>query len=223
MLRDALTYPARGDEGTLLVGVALALAVGLLARLGVFAPLAAIPAVLLAGHATAVLRASIEGGEAADAPPGFADPRALAADGLRALAVAVGYLLAPGVALAVTVGGRLAGESPASAGSALVVYAGGTVVLLASLSFAYLLPAALVGVARRRTVRAGLDPAGVRRIATDAGYFVGWVSALGVAAVAAALASAAATAGRPGEVAGLVVAAYALVAVARLIGRSVAR
>lgn len=216
MLREALTYPARADEETLLVGAVLVLAAGLLVRLGVLGVLAVVPVVVLAGYAVTVLRASAAG---ADAPPGFADARALAADGLRAVAVAVGYLFVPVVALALTVGGRGPG-GPVSVESALFVYVAGTVVLVASLSFAYLLPAALAEVARRRTLRAAADPAAVRRIAADAGYFVGWVAAATVASVAVALASALAAVGRPGGVAALAVAGYALVAVARLLGRA---
>lgn len=217
MLREALSYPFRGGEETLLVGVILAVSVGVLVRLGVLAAVAVAPVVLLAGYALAVLRTSAEG---EDAPPEFSDFRALADDGLRAVVVSIVYLLVPGVVLAVTVGGAGPGGGSPSFGATVFVYAAGTVVLFVSLSFAYLLPAALAELARRGRLRAAFDPGPLRRIASDGGYFVGWVSALAVAAIAGALADALAAFGRAGELAALAVAVYALLVVARVIGRS---
>ena len=218
MFRDALAYPARGDEETLLVGAILALAVGVLARLGVLAVLAVAPAVPLAGYALAVLRASAAG---ADDPPELGDARTLVVDGARALAVVAGYLGGPAVALAVTLGGANAAGRPATVGTTGVVLGAGTVVLLTAAGVAYLLPAALVGVARRRTLRAAVDVGQLGRTAFAARYLVGWVSAVVVAGLAWALASALATVGRVGEALGLAVTVYAVVAVARLLGRSV--
>lgn len=230
MFREALTYPVRGDhaEQTLLVGVVCSLAVGLLARLGVLAVLAVVPTVLLVGYAVAVVRATAESdGDSAslrsDAPPRFGDVRALAADGVRALVVAVGYLLVPAVALAVTVRGAAAGSGPAGLGATVFLFGASTTVLLVSLAFAYLLPAALAGVARRRSVSGGFDRGRLRKFAGDGGYFVGWISALLVAGTALAVLGSLAALGRPGEVAALALSFYALVAVARLVGRGVAR
>lgn len=218
MFREALTYPARSDEETLVVGAILALAVGVLARFGVLGVLAVAPAVLLAGYALAVLRASAEG---ADAPPGFDGVRTLAVDGARALAVAVGYLGGPTVALAVTLRGANVGGRPATVETTGVVLGAGTVVLVTAAGLVYLLPAALLEVARRRTLRAAVDAGGLRRTAFEVRYLVGWVSALAVAGLAWALAGALASAGRVGEAGALAMAVYALVAVARLLGRSV--
>ncbi|MFC7079765.1 DUF4013 domain-containing protein [Halorussus caseinilyticus] len=173
MLRESLSYPARTDEETLLVGTILVVAVGLLARLGVLAALAVVPAVLLVGYVLAVLRATAEssGGASADAdaPPEFSDLRALAADGARALAVTVGYLLVPAAALAVTVGGASAGARPESLGTTTFVFGAGTVVLFVSLAFAYLLPAALVGVARTGELAAAMDRGRLRGVAGGVG------------------------------------------------------
>lgn len=226
MLREALSYPARADEETLLVGAILAVAAGLLARLGVLAALAVVPAVLLAGYALAVVGASVEsaavrtsadptdgagaaGGTpaGADVPPSFGDFRALAADGLRALAVAVAYLLVPAVALAVTVGGASARGRTESLATTVFVFGAGTVVLVVSLAFAYLLPPAF-------------DLGRLRRVAGRGRYFVAWVSALVVAGVAGVALGVLASLGRPGEVAALAGGFYALVVVARLLGRS---
>ncbi|WP_135852818.1 DUF4013 domain-containing protein [Halorussus salinus] len=239
MLGEALVYPVRGEEReeTLLVGAILAVALGVLARLGLLGVLAVVPAVLLAGYAQAVLRASTASGASAasggDTPasggvagddelPGFGNYRTLAADGLRAVVVSVGYLLLPAALLVLTVGGAGAGGRPESFGTTLFVFGAGTVVLFASLGFAYLLPAALAGVARTRTLGAALDRGRLFRSARSGGYFVAWVAAAVTGVVFAVLLGSLAALGRPGEVAALALGFYALVVVARLAGRGVA-
>ncbi|UPV74631.1 DUF4013 domain-containing protein [Halorussus limi] len=227
MLSEALTYPVRGEgrEETLLVGAILAVAVGLLARLGVLAFLALVPAVMLAGYAQSVLRATVEspGGTAAaeDAPPAFRTVRALAADGLRALAVAGGYLVVPAAALLLTVGGASAGGRPDSLGITVFVFGAGTVVLFVSLGFAYLLPAALAGVARTGDLGAALDRGRLLGSARSGGYFLGWVAAVVTGAIFVVTLGSLAALGRPGEVAALAGGFYALVVVARLFGRGI--
>jgi hypothetical protein len=230
VFREALTYPVRGEtaEESLLVGVALALATGLLVRLGVLAVLAVAPLVLLSGYALAVLRESAEsnrGESGVDAPPGFADLRELAADGVRAVVVTVGYLFVPVVALVITVCGAAggAGGRPATPGTSALLLGGGTVVLVVSLAFAYLLPAGLVAVARTGRLRSAVAPVRFRRTMTNARYFVGWVAALVVGSVAGLVVGALASFGRPGEIGALAVGFYAVVVVARLLGRGVAR
>ena len=230
MFREALTYPIRGDhaEQTLLIGAILSLAAGVLSQLGILGVLALVPVGLLAGYALAVVRATADSGgvsasAVADAPPRFADFRALAADGLRALVVAVGYLAVPVVALALTVEGAASGGQPGGLGATVFVFGASTMVLVVSLGFAYLLPAALSGVARQGELAGGFDRSQLRRHAGDGGYFVGWVAALLVAGSFAVVLSAVAALGRPGEVAALGLTFYALVAVARLVGRGVTR
>jgi hypothetical protein len=218
---EVLTYPVRGEdaEETLLVGTVLALATGLLVRLDVLAALAVIPVSLLAGYVLAVLRES-----AADAtrpPPSFSDVRALATDGLRAMLVAVGYLVVPAVVLGVTVGGASGGVRPANLGTTAVVLGGGTVVLFLSLAFAYLLPAALAAVARSGRLRSAVAVGDLARTVTDARYFVGWVGALAVGAVAVLLFAALASLGRPGEVVAFAGGFYWLVTVTHLLGRAI--
>jgi hypothetical protein len=228
MLSEALTYPVRGAdrEETLLVGAILAVAVGLLARLGALAVLALVPAVVLAGYAQSVLRATAESAgdtaTAEDAPPGFRNLRTLAADGLRALVVSGGYLLVPAAALAFTVRGASAGGRPDSLGTTVVVFGGGTVVLFAALAVVYLLPAALAGVARTGDLGAALDRGRLFRSARSGGYFVGWVASVVAVAVAVVALGSLAALGRPGEVAALTGGFYALVVVTRLAGRGVA-
>lgn len=227
MLSEALAYPVRGEdrEETLLVGAILAVALGVLARLGLLAVVAIVPAVLLAGYAQAVLRATVEssGGTAADdSPPTLRASPALAADGLRAVAVSVGYLLLPAALLVLTVGGAGAGGRPESFGTTLFVFGAGTVVLFLSLGFAYLLPAALAGVARTRSLGAALDRGRLFRSARSGRYFVAWIAAVVAGVVFAVLLGSLAALGRPGEVAALALGFYALVVVARLVGRGVA-
>lgn len=224
MLREALAYPARTDEKTLLVGAILSLSVGLLARLGVFAVVALVPAVLLAGYALAVFRASatVERYRAGDdEPPAFSGVRTLAADGVRALIVAVGYLAVPAVLLAVTVGGGVSGTRPANPGTSVFVLGASTAVLVLTLGFVYLLPAGLAGVARTGRLRSAVDPARLRRSTTDARYFVGWVEALVVIGLASFLVASLASLGRPGQMIALAVGFYALVVISRLLGRSI--
>jgi hypothetical protein len=229
VFREALTYPLRGDdaEQTLLVGVILSLAVGVLAGLGVLALLALVPGLLLAGYAMAVVRVTARTERATakseDPPPRFSDVRALAADGARALVVAAGYLLVPTVALAVTVGGAATGGRPEGLGTTVFVFGAGTVVLVTSLAFAYLLPAALSGVARTGRLAEAVERERLGRLAGDAGYFVGWVAALLVGTSAVVVLRSLAALGRPGEVVALALSFYALVMVARLVGRGVAR
>lgn len=233
MFREALRYPIRGDraEERLLVGGILALAAGVLARLGLLAMFAVVPAILLAGYALAVFRdsAATERRDSAaterpatgtNAPPEFSDLGALAADGLRALAVALAFLALPAAVLVVTLVGARTGPATLDFGRTLSVFGAGTVALVFALAAAYLLPAALVGVARRGTVRAAFDRGELGRTAGDGDYFVGWVAALSTGGLAAATLGALASLGRPGEVLALALAFYALVAVSRLLGRA---
>lgn len=233
MFREALIYPVRGEnaEENLLAGAILALAGGLLVRLGILAVLAVGPLVLLSGYALAVLRGSAAGARSssaaettADEPPRFGNVRKLAADGVRALVVAVGYLVVPVVALVVTVGGATGGASGrlATPGASAIVLGAGTVVLVVSLAFAYLLPAGLIGVARTGRLGSAVAPERLRASVTSARYFVGWVAALVVGSVAGLLLGSLASLGRLGEVVALALGFYALVVVARLLGRGVA-
>ncbi|WP_167599485.1 DUF4013 domain-containing protein [Halorussus marinus] len=215
MFREALTYPGRADEETLLAGAALAVAAGLFARLGALAVLAVPAVVLLAGYALAVIRTTAQG---AAEPPAFADLRTLARDGARALAVAVGYLLVPGLALGVTLDGAAAAGRPETPATSVFVFGAGTALLFVSAGLAYLLPAALAATAERRSLRGALDSSALRTGATDGGYFVAWTFALILLAVGGTAGFALAGLGRVGELVGLAVGAYALVAVARLAG-----
>lgn len=222
MLREALTYPARADEQTLLVGTALAVLSGLLLRLGPLALLAIAPAILLAGYALAVLRetaASDTRPRSDDVPPRFAGFRKLAGDGLRVLVVVAGYLLVPFVALALTVGGAGSGSVPTNVGTTVFFLGASTVVLFVSLAFAYLLPAALAGVARTGHVRAAVQREQVFRYVTNGRYFLGWVTALVLAGITGLLWGSIAGLGRVGEVVALALGFYAVVVVARLLGR----
>lgn len=220
MLREALTYPTRGGHGerSLLVGTILAVAVGLLARLGVLAVLAVVPAVLLAGYVTAVFRDSSGGPSESDGPPPFSNVRKLLTDGLRTLVVAVGALLVPIAVLLLTFSGAQAGQATPNFGRTLSVYGAGTVALLFVLVALYVLPIALTRVATEGRIRAATDWLVVQRTATDGAYFYRWSVAVVVGGVAGTVALALVSLGRLGEVVALALAFYASLVVARLVG-----
>ena len=214
MLREALTYPTRGEsaERALLVGTTLAVAAGLFARLGALAPLALLPAALLSGYLLAVLR------DPGDGPPPVGDVRRLLVDGVRALVVAVGALVLPAVVAAVTFGGALSRAASPNFVRTLSVLGAGTVAVLFALLALYLLPIALSSVAGARRVRAATDRTALRRTATDGAYFVRWSAALAVGGCAATLALSLASVGRFGELLALALTFYASLVVARLVG-----
>lgn len=181
MLRAALRYPIRGERGyeRVLVGGGLALA-------SAFVPL--VPLVFVAGYVVRVLSHTGGGGGDAlrDVPPGFDGVLDLFRDGLAAVVVGAAYLLVPAAVLAVTVGGLLGGDADvATPGAATGVLVGSTAALALAVAFVYPLPAALVGYATRRRLRAAFDVGLLLRAAGDGRYLFAWlvgVAALGTAA-----------------------------------------
>ncbi|WP_158056252.1 DUF4013 domain-containing protein [Halorussus halophilus] len=221
MLREALTYPTRGEhaERALVVGTSLTVATGILARLGVLALLAVVPAVLLAGYVVAVLRDSGDSlSNSDDGPPPFSDVRRLLTDGLRTLVVSVCALVVPIAVLLATFSGAQAGQATPNFGRTLSVYGAGTVALLLALLALYVLPIALKRVASEGSLRAATDWLAFRRTATDGAYFYRWSVAVVVGGVALTLAFALASLGRLGEVVALALSFYASLVVSRLIG-----
>lgn len=181
-----LRYPVRGPGGveTLLIGGGLHL-------LAVYLPLA--PLVPVVGYLSWVLvhTASDTAAGRRGAPRLVTFPPTrrglvrLAVDGLRGTVVLVAYLTPAVVVAAVTARGvrrvTATGGIDGATGGAILV--GGMATLLVTLAFCYPLPAALAAVGRRRRLAAAADPRLLRRVLTDARYFVGWtvgVVALGV-------------------------------------------
>ncbi|WP_224449499.1 DUF4013 domain-containing protein [Haloprofundus salilacus] len=214
MLRESLRYPLRGDDATetLLIG-------GGLHVVTVFVPF--VPLILVLGYLVRVLDEGSDGPTALrdGTPPGFGDLRGLVVDGLKATLVVGLYVVGPIVVLLVTLGGASELSPEALAGTASVaVLIGSTAALLAALGVAYLLPAALVGYARSRRLRAAFDRATLRTTATDARYFVAVVTAAGVLSAAAVVSVLGAPRSLPRFV-GFFVLFYTEVAAAALVGR----
>lgn len=227
MLRDALRYPLadrRGRDalalcvgfvlaGLVLVRIARALWPTWLALAPVVA--LAIPAVLFAAYLGRVLLSSADG---QPEPPGFGQPAEVVRIGWRIIVVTVVYLLVPAVAFAV-IGLALGAASEPGATGGFEWVIGGTLVLVVTVAFAYLLPAALAAAARDG-VRAGFRRSSLRGIGHGA-YFVAW-TASAVLVVLAWAGVGVAEPASPGGVVASVWFAYAHVVSVRLLGRGLA-
>ncbi|WP_123623742.1 DUF4013 domain-containing protein [Halorubrum sp. CSM-61] len=212
MIPNALTLPVRGSPrfDAVLVGGGLHL-------LAMWLPL--VPFVAVAGYLSRVLAATAatESHETAERPD-WRPFGPLIRDGLRFVATAVGYLAIPLVLLLVTLGGPLEGIDPTGSTEGLVFVVGSTVATLLAFAICYPLPAALVAVARERTLRAAVDRSLVGAATRDAGYLVATLLAAGgLGLVAAAY-------GPLNAVAlGFFVGFYAEVAAAAAIGQATGR
>lgn len=165
-MRSILAYPVRGSPrlDALLVGGGLHL-------LAVWIPV--VPFVAVLGYLARVLAATAETGSVADADrPDWRPVRSLLGDGLRLTATCVGYLAVPVVLLVVTLGGPLERADPTGTTDGLVFLVGTTFVTVFAFAAAYPLPAALVAVARDRTLRAAIDRDRIVTATRDAGYLV---------------------------------------------------
>lgn len=181
MIPSILRYPVRGSPrfDALLVGGGLHL-------LAVWLPL--VPFVAVAGYLSRVLAATAAADPGETPPrPGWRPVAPLLADGLRLGATCLGYLAVPVVLLVVTLGGPLEGIDPAGT-DGLVFVAGSTVASLLAFALSYPLPAALVAVARERSLRAALDRRRVGTATRDAGYLVAVLLSAGGIGLAAAAA-----------------------------------
>lgn len=180
-MRQVLAYPFRG-EGRL---DALLVAGGL-HLLAVWIPL--VPLVAVVGYLLRVLRATADAGRVRDAErPGWRPVRPLLVDGLRGVAVLLGYLAVPVVLLVVTLGGPLEEFDPTGTTDGLLFLVGSTVVMLLTLGAVYPLPAALVAVARERRLRAAVDRRLVGSACRDGGYLFAVVVAWTLLALVAAV------------------------------------
>lgn len=179
MNASLLTYPIRGSPrvDALVVGGGLHL-------LAVWIPV--LPFVAVAGYLARVLAATatVDPDTAADRPD-WRPVGSLLRDGLRLFATAAGYLAVPAVLLGVTLGGPLEAVDPTGATDGFFFIVGSTVSTVLALALCYPLPAALVAVARERSLRAAVDTTLVGTATRDAGYLVATLLSAGGLGVAA--------------------------------------
>lgn len=173
MLGEALAFPLNGDDRlkTHVIGAAC-LAFGFLI----------LPAILLQGYLVRVLRAAAEG---SDTPPSFDEWGDMLVDGLKLIAVGIGYFLVPFVLYFVAVffvvgGGLLTGARGGAVGAGLGVV-GGLLLLATFLLFlvaGFFLPAGMTNFARTDDVGAAFDVGTVTSGALTSEYLVAWVIAI---------------------------------------------
>ncbi|WP_313695647.1 DUF4013 domain-containing protein [Halorarum halobium] len=199
MLQEALAFPFRGDRGDALETLAIGGGLHLLAAFVPLLPLVPVVGYLVGllradGGGVGGNRADGGGDDAADPSGGVSDdgeavaeggphghgvelplfrgPRRLLRDGLFGSLVCLAYLVPPVAFLLLTVGRAAIEGVPADVPSRLFVVAS-TLSLLLAATFAYVLPAALVGLARSG-LRAAFDPRGLWGTVTDGRYFYAW-------------------------------------------------
>ncbi len=171
MIGDALSYPKSGESWlrTVLIGGLLLLFSWLI-----------VPAILLQGYLLRVLRA---GSEEAVEPPVFDEWADMLVDGLKVIAVAIGFFLVPFV-LAVLLGLAFGGFEAGAIGFLV-----GVVVFAAYLVAAYLLPAGLTNMAMEGSLGAAFDTDVLRRVGGSSDYLVAVASAIVIGVILGAVAS----------------------------------
>lgn len=222
MLRDALTYPARGQhtEHLFLRGLVLAFAVVVLARLpGVLSLAVLLPVVLLLGVLVGVYHHSVTGHTE---PPRGADVSTVVRRGVTIGVLCVVYLApAVGAVVITLVGARTSSTSAESLEflSTTSVLLGSTAVLGLALGSAYLLPVAVGRVLETGSLRAGVDVRALVDRSVDGAYFTAFGAATALLLVTAGLAGALASVGRVGGAVGVVLTFHVLVSATYLVGR----
>lgn len=190
MFREALQYPRSGDGAwrRILIG-------------GVLTALSAliVPAILLAGYYTRVLKAAMTDAAVKDVPE-FDQWWDLLTTGLGFVAVAIVYGLVPAIVVAI-----------GTQTSAAVASLGGFLGLLVY----YLLPAGLANYARKGNFTAAFDVGALSDVVLDGEYAFGWLLALVVLVVGGAIAAALSV-----VVVGIFVAFYVAVVAFRIYGRA---
>jgi hypothetical protein len=173
MFEDALRYPYDDGEGLRALAIG-----GLLAVLSFLL----LPAIVVSGYTLRVLR-QVDAGD--EHLPSFADPVALFVDGLKAIAVALAYLVVPIVLVAfaaVALFVPVTGTPPTwlSAIAAIISVLSVPVFLLAL----YALPAGLVALARTDRMGAAFSRRELSPTLRSGSYLVAWLLALVVTLVA---------------------------------------
>lgn len=226
--RGAIAYPFRGPERErpfLALWILLLLATAA-PRLRYVGAVGVVGSVLLsipvAGYQVRLLVASEDGDPA---PALLVDLVGLLRHGVGGLVVAACYLAGPFALLAVTVYGALYAERvpDPNSFSSLVVYAGSTTVLSVSLVGAYLFPIALATYGKTGALRSAFSGTTLRGAATNGAYFAGWAAAVGAFGFVVAVAASVAGVTRAGPVVATALSAYALMFVAHVWGRALAR
>lgn len=158
MLKKAILFPIRGDDVIVrnIVGGTL-----------LFFSIFLLPALPLYGYLLRVLDASLSN---AESPPAFEDWSELTVDGLKAVAITVGYTLVPTVLYVGGVFTYLGSEgSTVGNGAALVV---AFLAVLTALVANYLVPAALANFVREEKLTAAFDAPTIKEAAFTKQYFL---------------------------------------------------
>lgn len=169
MLVEALRYPLAGERAdeALVGGWALYLLAGVV-------PL--VPLVPLVGYYVRVLGASAAG---EGTPPPATELGRLLVQGTVGVVVLVAFAAVPTALTAGTAGGLVQAPQPSGLLDAVVLFAGGTILLLVTLLFAYLAPAALAAYGFTGRPWSAFDRYALKRAGTHAAYFYRfWVGAV---------------------------------------------
>lgn len=166
-----------------------------------------LPAVVVVGYLVRVFETSQD---SRPAPAFLTDPIDLLRRSLGGVAVAVSYLAVPVAVLLVTAYGALSDGRTAvfGFGETAIVYAGGTAVFCLFLLATYLLPVALAGYARERSIRAAFALAAITPVAAHAAYFTRWMGGLVALSLTASVANLATSIPRVGPVLASLAVAY---------------
>lgn len=174
-----LTYPRRRDDwyvGLAVGGVCLALAALL------------VPLVVVYGYLIRVARTIMDGSAT---PPGFEDPIALLADGVRGWIIGFVYLLVPLLVGGLTVGGAVralvAGGEIGQVIGFWTLFVGGFVTLVVTIAFGYLGVAAVLAFARTGRFESAFAPGHVLRVTRSRPFARAYVGALALASAGLAV------------------------------------
>lgn len=208
---DAPAYPFRGDDrgDALVAGWALLLAHGILP---------AVPLVPVFGVLLRVLERSASGID--EPPPVLEDVSGLLRGSLGAVVIATAYA-GPPLAYLLAVLHVISGSDTIGQGSLLVLVVA-TVGGIALLIGAYLLPVGLLAYASSGSLVAAFDRSRLRRGARSGRYLLGWLAGVVVLDVGGLVAAGMAGRSAFATVLAALVAAYALLVAARLIGLGLA-
>lgn len=200
MLSEAINYPRESDHvlRTVLIG-------GILSLFSILI----VPALILGGYGIKVLRRTTTGN---DKLPEFEDWGTLALDGLKGAGIAIGYLLAPMVLFALTVGVLSGTLQTLGILVSAVVYLGAL----------YCLPAAVTVFAREERPGAAFAVGDLRPVLTSQRYLGGWARVIAISFVAGLVMGVIGLVPILGAIAGVFVGFYVSLVTAYLFGHAVA-
>jgi len=178
-----------------------------------------IPVIVLEGYMIRVLRRVSEGDT--DAPK-FENWTKLFVDGLKAIVIAILYLLVPAVIAAVFIGGGAALANHFTVLGSIVALLGSVLTFVAAVAVWYVLPAALVRFAEKNTMGSAFEYEAYLPILRNRDYATGWLIALAIVVVAGVIVSAVAMVPFVGWVVGAFIAFYTNVMAAYVYGSAYA-